>query len=293
MSQFKEILLTGASGYIGSRLYKKLSSESNLAVTPLNLRKDEWKRQNLGVYDTVVHLAGIAHSKYQNKNPKVYDRVNRDLTVELAEKAKASGVHHFIFMSTLNVFDYLTGKIDPAKSPIPKTPYAKSKYEAEKSLKKLEDKTFKVTIIRSPMVFGSQSKGNYLMLHNASLKLRLFPYVKNQRSVIYIENLLIFFHQVIHQEITGILYPQNKDYFQTSLVVSEIASKYHRKVFIIRGFSPLIKLLAKKIKLFARVFGDFYIEQKHSQYSFDYQKYTIPESLDRIVEYENNVYRQS
>ena len=98
--------------------------------------------------------------------------------------------------------------------------YGDSKVEAEEALQKLTDNSFKVAILRPPMIYGKGSKGNYPLLAKLARKLPFFPNVKNQRSMLYVGNLCKLIAEVILREKDGIFYPQNKEY------VSPVESAY-------------------------------------------------------------------
>ena len=67
--------------------------------------------------------------------------------------------------------------------------YGVSKARAEADLQALADDSFKVAILRPPMIYGKDCKGNYVTMAKLAKKLPVFPYVSNQRSMLYIENL--------------------------------------------------------------------------------------------------------
>ncbi len=123
-------------------------------------------------YDTVYHVAGIAHSdngKISKEKAKLYYDVNAKLTVKTAMKAKASGVNQFIFMSSAIVYGDSAPigqkRMITRATPVnPANCYGDSKVKAENGLKKLEDENFKVVILRPPMIYGKGSKGNYPLM---------------------------------------------------------------------------------------------------------------------------------
>ena len=106
-------------------------------------------------------MAGIAHIKETKENAELYYKVNRDLAIETAKKAKAQGVKQFVFLSTMSVYGMETGVITKETIPHPKNNYGKSKLQAEEKILSLSDEDFKVCIIRPPMVYGEGCKGNY------------------------------------------------------------------------------------------------------------------------------------
>ena len=112
---------------------------------------------------------------------------------EVAKKAKKSGVKQFIYMSSMSVYGdsapigerKVVSKNDKLT---PSNVYGDSKLQAEIKLDKLADKKFKVVLLRPPMIYGANCKGNYQTLRKIALKVPVFPKVKNSRSMIYIKN---------------------------------------------------------------------------------------------------------
>ena len=157
-------------------------------------------------YDSVFHVAGIAHIKETIKNRDLYFSVNRDLAYEVAKKAKEDGVRQFVFLSTMSVYGLNTGIIDNNTPEAPKNAYGRSKLEAEKLIRELEAANFQVAIIRPPMVYGKGAKGNYQRLSKFAQKSPIFPDYNNQRSMLYIDNLCEFVRLIIIHVSTGIFF---------------------------------------------------------------------------------------
>src|SRR5699024_3871046 len=101
----KRILITGVNSYVGNSFEEWVSDlRKSYSVTKISLRDGTWKELDLWEFDVVLHVAGIAHVSRDTKMEEAYYRVNRDLTVEVAEKAKIDGVKQFIFMSSIIVY---------------------------------------------------------------------------------------------------------------------------------------------------------------------------------------------
>src|SRR5699024_314080 len=170
----KKILITGTTGYIAVNLKNWLETKPNdFIVDMLSVREKDWMNFEFGKYDTIIHTAAIVHS-----NDKIsidYELINVDLTKEIAQRAKQSGVKHFIFYSTMGVYGVDSGYINDETKPDPKTDYAKSKLRAEKILQSLVSDNFKVTILRPPLVYGENCPGNYQRLADVSKKTFMFP----------------------------------------------------------------------------------------------------------------------
>lgn len=158
-------------------------------IDTVDMIGDAWHMHDFSKYDAVFHVAGIAHIKETKKNAPLYYKVNRDLTIETAETAKKNGVKQFILLSSMSVYGLTTGTITKDTIPAPKSNYGKSKLEADIEIIKIADSSFKVAIMRPPMVYGKGCKGNYQLLRKAALRLPLFPDIENKRSMIYIDTL--------------------------------------------------------------------------------------------------------
>ncbi|MDN6664501.1 MAG: NAD-dependent epimerase/dehydratase family protein, partial [Tetragenococcus koreensis] len=175
----KRILITGKNSYIG-RTFIDWVEEDNIdyEIDTIDLKNPDWKKQDFSRYDCIIHLAAIVHKKDQED--AIYYKVNRDLAVEVAQKAKNEGVTQFILFSTMSVYGMNQGIINKETKPLPKTPYGKSKLEAEKGIIKLQDENFCVSILRPPMIYGPNATGNYNRLSKLSKKINVFTKINNQ-----------------------------------------------------------------------------------------------------------------
>lgn len=255
----KRILVTGKGSYIGTHFIEELSKYPNeYQIAELEMRNDEWKSHDFSSYDVVYHVAGIAHIKEVKENESLYYKVNRDLAFETAKVAKAAGVKQFIFMSSMSVYglNYSKEMINLDTKCNPNTYYGISKYEAEKLLIGLEDDSFKVCIVRPPMVYGDNSPGNLTKLFNAVRKFHIFPTIKNQRSSITVEKLIEYIKQYIDADSSGTYLPQNDNYMCTYEIVKEKMERENVKVIYTSLFNPIIKLMIGKTGLVTKCFGD-------------------------------------
>ena len=260
----KKILITGANSYIGTSFEKYLKEKypKEYKIDTLDMLDDNWKEYDFSDYDSVFHVAGIAHQKETKDNAEIYYKVNRDLAIEVAVKAKQSCVHQFILISSMSVYglecsDELITLNTPLK---PKTNYGKSKMEAEKMITKLADENFIVSILRPPMVYGDDSPGNLTKLFKAVRKYHIFPTIKNERSSITVEKLCEFIYLVINECETKVYLPQNENYMCTYEIVKEQMIKEERKVIYISIFNPIIRILIGKVGIISKCFGDLKYE---------------------------------
>ncbi|TCT26457.1 UDP-glucose 4-epimerase [Melghiribacillus thermohalophilus] len=272
----KKILITGVNSYIGNSFEKWLKRfPDKYLVNKISLKNDKWQENSFSMYDVIFHVAGIAHVSSDPKMEDLYFKINRDLTIKVAKKSKADGVKQFIFMSSIIVYGDRSaekGYINKDTIPNPENFYGKSKLQAEKGLKLLEDDNFKIVILRPPMIYGKNSKGNYSKLSKAVKLLPLFPDVHNKRSMIYIDNLSELIRLVIDNEDKGIFFPQNTEYIKTSNMVKIIAEVNGKKIRFTRLFNYfLIKILKPKLDLINKVFGDLYYDKQMSEYRDNYR----------------------
>ena len=290
----KKVLITGAGSYIGEsfKSYVKEHYSKNICVDIIDMTNQEWKDYDFSPYDSIFHVAGIAHADVGNVDEKTrnnYYLVNTQLAIETAKKAKESGVKQFIFMSSMIVYGDAAsyGKkrvIDELTVPTPSNFYGDSKWQAEKGIKKLGSSQFKVAILRPPMIYGKGSKGNYPILAQWSKKLPIFPYVDNCRSMLYIENLCEFVSLLILAGDGGVFFPQNQEYVKTSEIVKEINNAINSNIYITPLLNPAIfvgsRVPGKIGGLVDKAFGNFAYSKKISSYDgMDYQVKTFKESI--------------
>lgn len=281
----KRILITGLNSYIGTSFKKWVSKWSNkYEVDCISVRGDEWKNKSFQKYDTILHVAAIVHVK--EKDSERYFRINRDLPIEIADKAKREGVQQFIFLSTMAVYGIETGYITEDTIPTPKTLYAKSKLDAEKALVEMNNSTFKISILRPPLVYGRDCKGNYGRLTNMALNFPVFPYIENKRSMIFIDNLSELIRLIIEECLDGIYFPQNEEYVCTSEMIKLVCKIHGKKVFMTKLFNPLIKLI--NVPVINKIFGNLVYDKNLSDYD---KKYNITSFENSIKLTEENIFK--
>lgn len=212
-----KLLITGASGFIGSNLIKMLSPSKHELVIAVRKYIHEipndveqfvfqdmavltinWAEALEGV-DVVVHLAARAHISGDSSNNSLesFRLSNTTFTLDLAKQAARSGVKRFVFMSSIAVNGIQTEDKPflPEDSPAPVTDYGVSKHEAESGLFNIAShESMEVVVIRPPMVYGSGAPGNFEKLLNILDKGLPLPFllINNKRSFIALENLLSF-----------------------------------------------------------------------------------------------------
>lgn len=283
----KRVLITGKGSYIGTHFRDELLKYPNdYQVTEIDMVDGSWRKHDFSQYDTVYHVAGLAHSTPDESQRALYYKVNTDLAYEVALKAKEDGVKQFIFMSSLIVYGSGTiGKdriIDKNTELTPDDFYGDSKKQAEIKIRPLESEDFKIVFVRPPMIYGPGCKGNYPMLSKFAKITPVFPTLMNQRSMLYLGNLVEFIKLMIDNDERGTFIPQNKEYVGTVQLTKEIAKLHNRKIIYLGIFNPFIKLLNKH-PLVNKAFGNQMIDKELSEYKLNYNKYSFEESV-RITE---------
>ena len=285
----KQILITGADSYIGTNFEQWLKKyPEKYVVSTIDMRDGSWKKKSFVDYDVVFHVAGIVHVDVKNTSDKIRDlyfKVNRDLTIETAQKAKNDGVKQFIFMSSIIVYgdNYQKNEkriIKKDTLPNPSSFYGSSKLQAEEGLKMLECDGFNVVIIRPPMIYGKNSKGNYPKLSKLAQNVILFPNIENRRSMLHIDNLCEFIKIIIDRNEKGVFFPQNEEYVKTSEMVRLIAEVHGKKLKLTRAFNWLFNVLMSKVGIINKVFGDLVYEKSMSDYEVNYQIRSFKESIE-------------
>jgi UDP-glucose 4-epimerase len=150
-------------------------------------------------------------------------------------------------MSSIAVYGVENGTIDEQTPCNPLNDYGKSKLEAEQELLKLEDDTFKISIIRPPLVYGFNAPGNMRSLVNLVRKVPVLPFgkIKNRRSMIYVGNLSFFIDAIIEKQASGIFLVADEKPLSTTRLIELIAEALDKQVYLIRVpfFEGLLKLL--------------------------------------------------
>lgn len=287
----KKILITGANSYIGTSFekYLKENHPDEYVVDTIDMIDGNWREKSFAGYDSVFHVAGIAHSdsgKISDEKAKLYYAINTDLAIETAKKTKADGAKQFIFMSSAIVYGNSApigkSKVITKDTPVsPANCYGDSKVQAENGIRPLNDDQFKVVVLRPPMIYGKGSKGNYPLLAKIALKTPVFPYVKNERSILYIENLCEFVRLMVENQEQGMFWPQNEIYSNTSELVKEIAAAHGKNVYLLKGVTQMLKLLGHMTGLVNKAFGNMCYDMSLSQYR---EKY-------RVVDWEASIKR--
>ena len=287
----KRILITGQNSYIGNSFknycIKKYTDKFEIDtisfrfINPLNF--------DFKPYDIVLCVTGIAHDvKVRDyKRANEYKNINVNLVKNIAKKSKLDGVKDFIFLSSIIVYgtknNFLKSKvIDLKTQPNPTSIYGMSKFDAEKEILKIYSDAM---ILRLPMVYGENCKGNFNQLIKFAKFLPIFPKVDNKKSVIYIDNLCEFIVVCIEKNINGILFPQNIEYFNTSKTVKLIKKNIYNNNFfpILIPLKPFILILSLFTDKIDKAFGSMFYEKKLSDIGINYNIVSFTDSIKNTV----------
>ena len=288
----KKILITGKGSYLGNSLKAYLEAFGDCyQVDCLSLRSGDWKEQSFRGYDAVYHTAAIVHQPRSKDAPGElarYRAVNCDLAVDAAKKAKAEGVRQFVFLSTMAVYGLTAafGKTVTITAQTPTVPtdnYGLSKLEAEQALLALEGPDFRVAILRPPMIYGKDCKGNFRSLVSFARRLPFFPKVPNQRSMLYVGSLNRLVQQIIDREDRGIFCPQDPEYVNTSAMVQAIAAAQGKHLVLVPGFSWAFHLLRHLTGAVDKAFGSLVYDKSLSELEEDYRIASFPDSVKQSV----------
>ena len=270
----KNILISGATGFIGQRLVRALDTNIKVLARAkqldyetviCNLESEVIPDNSLNGVDTVFHLAGFAHDiGEETKSQNIYQKINVDATISLANLAVKSHVKSFIFVSSVKAggrptFGLCASEKDQGD---PEGIYGKTKREAELQLLKIgEQSGMHVSIIRPSLVYGPFVKGN-LQSMILGIKKGWFPPLPetgNKRSMIHVDDLVRAILLVVDDDrangeifiaTDGIRYSSHDIYNSMCSVLGRPSSKWSvpKSVFyIVSLVSPRIKYKVSKL----------------------------------------------
>lgn len=212
------VLLTGASGFVGSAVRRSLRQEG-VTVRPVFRHETSFRQLDAGIdatvlqasfdgdtdwrtavaeIDTVVHCAARVHVMHDTVAEPLteFRKINTCGTINLARQAAAAGVQRFVFISSVKVNGEITPPGHPfttGQTPAPADPYGISKWEAEQQLRTLSAETaMEVVIIRPALVYGPGVKANFLNMMKWLYKGVPLPLgaLHNKRSLVALDNLV-------------------------------------------------------------------------------------------------------
>jgi nucleoside-diphosphate-sugar epimerase len=282
-----KVLITGSTGFIGSKLKSKLQYSYDIVTQSRKGTTNEAPQENsflinidrnsdwgecLCDVSTVVHLAAIAHNRSGNIN--AIDEVNFEGTINLAKQSITSGVKRLIYISSINVFGSGLKKPFNENSMLaPESSAAITRVKIETELQSLASKSnLELVIIRSPLVYDFSAPGNFKRLVKLVNLTPLLPFglCENSLSVISLNNLIDFIS-------TCIDHPQAKnevfcisDGIDVSIRVftDEIAKGLNKRLVQLPIPVAILKLLGKmmgKSAAIEQLIGDLQIDSNKAR----------------------------
>jgi nucleoside-diphosphate-sugar epimerase len=315
MSERHKVLITGASGFIGSRLLTHLERRSEFQVVGLcrrmptrgiscklhavgDLGQADLLRLLEGV-DVLIHTAARAHimkDKVPNRLAE-YRRFNVENTLHLARQAASAGVRRFIFISSIGVNGNLNIRPFTANDqPDPAEPYALTKLEAEEGLWQAHRETgIELVIIRPPLVYGPSAPGNFGSLVRWVEKGIPLPLgaIHNKRSLVGIDNLVDLVIRCIDYPAAAnqvFLAGDGEDLSTTELLrgVAKAMGKPARLFPVPAGMLQFGATLLGKRAMAQRLLGSLQVDISKTCEVLDWKPpYTVQEGLRRCFERSN------
>lgn len=234
-----KVIVTGENGRLSRRI-KELFEEKdkNVSVLLMSVRGNEWEKQHYGDIDAIIHCAGIIGNESTTKED--YYQVNVVLTERVYKFARDNKIRHFIYLSSMAVYDAThwgikkDGIITSDTNPCAASNYGNSKLLAESVLQNANylDTGTTLSIVRAPSIVGKGMETYFASYE----KLLRFPFVicsfvNAKRSFVYIETLVEFLFYIIETGTSGILFPQNLPLLSVSEIWEEISkSRGQRKI---------------------------------------------------------------
>jgi len=282
------VLVTGANGFVGRHLCRTLGSRNirvvgagrdriydvdSCEISPIgNIgAATDWKQALNGI-STVVHLAARVHemNRGRNQSDDAYMEVNQRGTENLAEQAVASGVKHFVYLSTVKVNGERTEETPFTADdiPSPEGPYARSKWAAERALWRISSSTgLKVVVIRPTLIYGAGVKGNLLRLMSVIEKGLPLPFgaVSNRRSLLNVRNLCHFIETCIQsREAWGQTFMLSDGHdLSTPVLIEKLADAMNLEVRLIRVPPAVLRLVGRltgKNEMVDRLCGNLQVD---------------------------------
>lgn len=309
-----KILVTGATGFVGSHLVKQLE-EKNHTVVGTSRRvsvsdsapnlvhigdisgETDWSNVLEGC-EVIVHTAGRAHildDRAENKLAE-FRHVNRDATLKLAHDAQRAGVKHFIFISSIGVNGNETCGIPftELSEPKPTSDYAISKLEAEQQLKaEFANSEMAITVIRPALICGENAPGNIRRLLKIVASGLPLPFkgVKNKRGMVSLDNVVSFIITCIEcpRSRNELFLLADKNPPSTEEIIRAFSKGMRKPARIIYFPSSVLSVFLKfvgKKGLYDQLYGSLEIDASKSMKLLNWQPpVTIFDTMEKTATY--------
>ena len=282
-----KLLITGSSGFVGSYFIYKYKKKHDIKT--FSFRKDDINTLDWKEIDVVFHLSALVH-QMGGASAEEYEKVNITQTLQLARKAKENGVNHFVFMSTVKVYGEETNSVYTENTICnPEDEYGKSKLKAELELLKLENEDFKVSILRTPIIYGYRVKANIKALISLINKIPILPFgkIENKRSMVYIGNICHLVDELVIQQKAGIFLASDDEPLSTTKLCELISKNLNKKIYLVKipFFKSLLKLL--KPSFHKRLYGSLEVDNTITREKLNLKNpYNVEEGIKLMIKEE-------
>jgi nucleoside-diphosphate-sugar epimerase len=246
-----EVLITGATGFVGENLLRHLKNDIEIKITSRNDLQYFLSSSLSPKTESIIHLAGKAHDLKKTSGPDEYYQVNFELTKKLYDAFLKSNARKFIFISSVKAAaDSVDGVLSENINPNPQTHYGKSKLMAEQYIQNQPlPKGKSYYILRPCMIHGPGNKGNLNLLYKFVKKGIPYPLAgfNNKRSFLSVENLCFVINELINNDCieSGIYNVSDDKALSTNEVVSILATSLNVKPGLWKIPKNIIVFLAK------------------------------------------------
>lgn len=309
------VLLTGASGFVGKAIYEHLKSKPDHSCTRVIRRKNKIEATQSYIVDSidnetcwdgafesidiVIHAAAKVHDMTPDSELNVnrYHQVNTLGTLRMAQHAADSNVKRFIFISSIKVNGESTEKGLPfteQTTDIPTDFYGKSKFDAEVGLRKIaSNSSMEVVIVRPPLVYGPGVKANFLTMMNFVSKGIPLPLgaIDNRRSLVSLENMVDFIGVCLghpHAANETFLVSDDHDISTAQLLkaLSTAFGKSNRLIPVPIGLLALLFKLVGKADMTARLCASLQVDISKAKKLLSWSPpQTLEQGIFKVVEH--------
>lgn len=313
----KSVLVTGATGFIGSALVERLAQDGfHVPIAAVRSREraglvlppavdrihignltgaTDWSEALEGI-DVVVHAAAKAHESPAaagTGDSGMYE-ANVEATLALARQSLAAGIKRFVFLGTVGVFGLESG-MDGFTEESPANPasdYARSKWRAEQELGKLlGDSDMQLVILRAPMVYGKGAGGKFERLYRLVERGVPLPFasIQNRRSFIAIENMVSLVLACIDHPAAAnqVFIGSDSEDLSTPELIRRIAAAMGKRPRLIPFPAVLLRRLLVsfgKSELASSMLGSFRVDAGKAREMLGWEpRVSIDEALQRVA----------
>ena len=277
------LAITGSSGFIGTNFIKNVK---DFQIIGIDLIDQKVSDINFAGVDSVLHLAALVH-QMKGASEEQYFKVNKELALEVAQKAKQHGVKLFIQMSTIAVYGNAS-QININSPYQPQNAYGKSKLMADENILKMQTDSFKVAIVRPPLVYGGgKAPGNMMRLIKLADKRIPLPFKgsDNKRDFIHINNLVQYLSIIAEKQLNGIHLISDQEPVSTEYLLNTISQCLEKKATLIKVPSFILQLIkAIRPNEYNKLFGTLNIE---TNFPFEdkIQRNSVKDGITEMVQW--------